>query len=52
MSFQNSGYPLFRNGTKLMKNVICGAVLAIIKSDNMLYNIYLRVSRSVRFPIP
>ena len=29
---------------KLMKNVICGAVLAIIKSSDMLYNIYLRVS--------
>lgn len=28
---------------KLMKNVICGAVLAIIKSSNMLYNMYLRV---------
>ena len=29
---------------KLMKNVICGAVLAIIKSSNMLYNMYLRAS--------
>ena len=28
---------------KLMKNVICGAVLAIIKSSNMLYNMHLRV---------
>ena len=28
---------------KLMKNVICGAVFATIKSSNMLYNIYLRV---------
>ena len=35
---------------KLMKNVICEAVLATIKSSNMLYNIYLRFFTCPVFP--
>ncbi len=47
MSFQNNGSPLFRNGAKIMKIVVSGATFTIIKSYNMLYNIYLRISSRI-----
>ena len=47
MSFQNNGSPLFRNGAKIMKIVVSGATFTIIKSCNMLYNIYLRISSRI-----